>query len=117
MCPVARRRRGLRRDLNGSALPRLPQSVPRGTRFSRLHWFAFATACQVARPPGVGEDRGADRGSDDADVSSIPPLIPYGGFSPVRLEGWPVRRGLPGSSEALAFSRHSTSCARFSLSP
>jgi hypothetical protein len=22
------------------------------------------------------------------DVSSIPPLIPYGGFSPVRLEGW-----------------------------
>ena len=29
-----------------------------------------------------------------------PPLIPYGGFSPVRLEGWPVRRGLPGSSEA-----------------
>src|SRR3954462_7971028 len=31
-----------------------------------------------------------------ADVSSIPPLIPYGGFPPVRLEGWPVRRGLPG---------------------
>ena len=43
---------------------------------------------------------GADRASNDADVSSIPPLIPYGGFSPVRLEGWPVRRGLPGSSEA-----------------
>ena len=42
----------------------------------------------------------ADRASNDADVSSIPPLIPYGGFSPVRLEGWPVRRGLPGSSEA-----------------
>src|SRR3954453_19680908 len=50
MCPVARCRHGLRRDLNGSALPTLPQSVPRGTRFSRLHWFAFATACQVARP-------------------------------------------------------------------
>src|SRR3954463_10250960 len=44
----------------------------------------------------VGYDRGADRASNDADVSSIPPLIPYGGFSPVRLEGWPVRRGLPG---------------------
>src|SRR3954452_8751052 len=52
MCPVSRRRRGLRRDLNGSALPTLPQSVSRGARFSRLHWFAFATACQVARPPG-----------------------------------------------------------------
>src|SRR4051812_26140117 len=51
MCPVARCRRGLRRDPSGSALPTLPQSVPRGTRFSRLHWFAFATACQVARPP------------------------------------------------------------------
>ena len=52
MCPVARCRRGLRRDPSGSALPRLPQSVSRGTWFSRLHWFAFATACQVARPPG-----------------------------------------------------------------
>src|SRR3954470_10761016 len=51
MCPGARRRRGLRRDLNGSALPTLPQSVPRGARLSRLHWFATATACQVARPP------------------------------------------------------------------
>src|SRR3954447_13690649 len=44
-------RHGLRRDLNGSALPTLPQSVSRGARLSRLHWFAFATACQVARPP------------------------------------------------------------------
>src|SRR3954462_11690584 len=52
MCPVARRRRGLRRDLNGSALPTLPQSVSRGARFSRLHWFATGTACPVARPPG-----------------------------------------------------------------
>ena len=25
----------------------------------------------------------------------IPPIIPYGGFSPVRLEGWPIRWGLP----------------------
>src|SRR3954452_24189948 len=51
MCPVSRCRRGLRRDLNGSALPTLPQSVSRGARLSRLHWFATATACQVARPP------------------------------------------------------------------
>src|SRR5437763_16064017 len=27
-----------------------------------------------------------------------PPIIPYGGFSPVRLEGWPFRRGLPNTS-------------------
>src|SRR4051794_31755404 len=51
MCPVSRCRHGLRRDPSGSALPTLPQSVSRGTRFSRLHWFATATACQVARPP------------------------------------------------------------------
>jgi len=35
-----------------------------------------------------------------ADVSSIPPIIPYGGFSPVRLEGWLSKRCLPGSSAA-----------------
>src|SRR3954451_24976286 len=52
MCPVSRCRRGLRRDPSGSALPIIPQSVSRGARLSRLHWFAFATACQVARPPG-----------------------------------------------------------------
>src|ERR1039458_1051984 len=42
---------GLRRMTTGSALPTLPQSVSRGRRFSWLHWFASATACQVARPP------------------------------------------------------------------
>src|SRR5271169_6640928 len=35
----------------GSALPTLPQSVSRGRRISWLHWFASATACQVACPP------------------------------------------------------------------
>src|SRR3954471_12819016 len=64
---------------------------------------------------GGGEGRGAERASNDADVSSIPPLIPYGGFSPVRLEGWPIRRSLPGSSEALAFSRHAPTDARFAV--
>src|SRR5262249_24737279 len=29
-----------------------------------------------------------DRASHDDDVSSTLPIIPYGGFSPVRLEGW-----------------------------
>jgi hypothetical protein len=33
----------------------------------------------------VGLRRGS--GFDDADVSSIPPIIPYGGFSPIRLQG------------------------------
>ena len=33
----------------------------------------------------VGSRRGS--GFDDADVSSILPIIPYGGFSPVRLQG------------------------------
>ena len=35
----------------GSALPTFPQSVSRGRQISWLHWFASATACQVARPP------------------------------------------------------------------
>ena len=42
---------GLRRMTTGSALPILPQSVPRGWSISWLYWFASATACQVARPP------------------------------------------------------------------
>src|SRR4051812_5870092 len=63
MCPVARCRRGLRRDLSGSALPKFPQSVSRGAHLSRLHWFAFATACQVARPPGrIGPSSPGPRG-------------------------------------------------------
>ncbi len=42
---------GLRRMTSGSALPIIPQSVPRGRSISWLHWFASATACQVACPP------------------------------------------------------------------
>jgi hypothetical protein len=42
---------GLRRMTTGSALPTLPQSVPRGRSISWLRWFASATACQVACPP------------------------------------------------------------------
>jgi hypothetical protein len=54
---------------------------------------------EAPQPTGdmVGWDRGADRASNDADVSSILPIIPYGGFSPVRLEGWHIRRVLSGS--------------------
>jgi hypothetical protein len=36
---------------------------------------------------GVGQDRGADRASNDADVSSMPPIIPYGGFPPSTAGG------------------------------
>src|ERR1700684_514028 len=42
---------GLRRMTIGSALPTLPQSVPRGRSISWFHWFASATACLVACPP------------------------------------------------------------------
>jgi len=49
--PDVRCQHGLRRLTTGSALPTLPQSVPRGCRISWLHWFASATACQFARPP------------------------------------------------------------------
>ena len=48
---TSRCRHGLRRGLTGSTLPILPQSVSRGRSLSRLHWFATATACQVARLP------------------------------------------------------------------
>ena len=50
-CSRLRCRHGLRRLTTGSAHPKFPQSVPRGLRISWLHWFASATACQVARPP------------------------------------------------------------------
>ena len=49
--PELRCRYCLRRMTSGSALPTLPQSVPHGRSISWLHWFASATACQVARPP------------------------------------------------------------------
>jgi hypothetical protein len=49
--PELRCRHGLRRLTTGSAHPKFPQSVPRGLLISWLHWFASATACQVARPP------------------------------------------------------------------
>jgi len=49
--PELRCRHRLRRDLSGSALPILPQSVSRGQVFRGFPIHAFATACQVARPP------------------------------------------------------------------
>ena len=42
---------GLRRDLNSSALPRLPQSVSRGARITRLQWFAHCYGLSGCSPP------------------------------------------------------------------
>src|SRR4051812_15967002 len=57
MCPVSRCRHGLRRDLSGSALPKFPQSVSRGARLSRLHWFAFLLRPVRLLAPLDGSDR------------------------------------------------------------
>src|SRR5580700_1794016 len=69
----------------------------------------------------VGWDLGADRASNDADVSSIPPIIPYGGFSPVRLEGWRFGRRLPNASLSSsllpAYADHVLVCFRPSCIP
>ena len=54
----------------------------------------------------VGLSDGANRASNDADVSIAPPKIPYGGFSPVRLQGWRFRQGLPEIPGGQACSRH-----------
>src|SRR5215467_8413613 len=72
----------------------------------------------------VGYDDGALRTSNDAAVSIVPPIMPQGGFSPLRLEGWRIRRDLPGTSFSLSLlpaytARHSV-CLRpscFSVDP
>ena len=67
----------------------------------------------------VGGWRGPD--FDDADVSILPPEIPYGGFSPVRLQGWPFWRCLPNPLRRLsllpACSSHWVVCIRRSCPP
>src|SRR4051795_1833203 len=51
MCPVSRCRCGLPRS-ERLGTPNTPAIRFTRDPLSRLHWFAFATACQVARPPG-----------------------------------------------------------------
>src|ERR1700730_5799586 len=78
--PELRCRHGLRRLTSGSALPILPQSVPRGRLISWLHWFASATACQVARPPariGLGRPALGDFYSQAFDRSVALPVAEY----------------------------------------
>src|ERR1700732_5099077 len=66
---------------------------------SRLHGMQFQVellqAFRKLRPELVGirfavsgKVVARKRASNDADVSTTSPIIPYGGFSPVRLEGW-----------------------------
>ena len=77
--------------------------------------------CGPAETHTVGWERGAVRTSNDADVSSLPPIIPYGGFSPVRLEGWHFGRSLPkkppSSSLLPAYADHVLVCFRPSCIP
>src|SRR3954468_21110147 len=119
MCPVARCRRGLRRDPSGSALPTLPQSVSRGARFSRLHWFAFATACQVARPPWTDltefpQPPGAFTSRLPTGWSPVPPLdmtttatglLCWRAFHPQEWELASLHQTLTGVNPGLAIQR------------
>src|SRR5262245_60151553 len=52
--------------------------------------------------PQSGRVEARTRASNDAVVSSTLPIIPYGGFSPIRLEGWHLRRCLPVHQPAYA---------------
>ena len=59
----------------------------------------------------MGRWRGS--GVDDADVSIALPKIPYGEFSPVRLQGQPVRSRLPAPQRGQACSRHTRVAIQF----
>src|ERR1019366_1213836 len=56
---------------------------------------------------------GAKRASNDAAVSVTPSKIPYGGFSPVRLQGRHFKWRLPFLAFAQACSRHTRSLGWF----
>src|SRR4051812_17720312 len=51
MCPVSRCRRGLRRDLSGSALPIIPQSVSRGPGFRGFTGSRLLRPVRLLAPP------------------------------------------------------------------
>src|ERR1700692_1385468 len=74
-CPISRCRHGLRHTLTGSTLPILPQSDSRGAIISRLHWFALATACKLARLP-VGSNRDTAPAHGDFYVQAFDGSVP-----------------------------------------
>jgi hypothetical protein len=107
----------------GSALPTLPQSVPRGRSISWLHWFASATACQVACPPvRIRPERPAFGDfyfqAFDGSVS-----LPVAGYN-YNSDWTPLLAGLPPAGMAASFAARSFStdpsgvaCRSMSASP
>ena len=88
---------------------------------NRQHRLIAVGTPVTERPPQSGRIEARTGLSNDADVSSIPPIIPYGGFSPVRLEGWRFGRRLPNASLSSsllpAYADHALVCFRPSCIP
>jgi hypothetical protein len=97
-------RHGLRRDLSGSALPNIPQSVSRGARISWLHWFASATACQVARSP-LTDQTGASpaTGSFYSQAFNRSVALPVAGYN-YDIDWTPTSAGLSPAGMAASFA-------------
>ena len=76
------------------------RDVARWVRFGLSVAGPFVCRCLTIRTMLrlSGRTVARNRASIDAAVSTVPPIIPYGGFSPVRLEGWhlqAIRQRLP----------------------
>src|SRR5258708_3192279 len=102
---------GLRYGPKSSALPIVPQSISRGARFSRLHWFATATACQVAGPPctdltGLPANGGFYFQAFDGSVT-----LPVAGYNYNSV--WtPLLAGLPPAGMAASLAALVRPCSR-----
>ena len=101
---LQRRRHGLRHRLTGSTLPTLPQSDPRGRSISWLHWFAFATACQIARLP-VGSNRDTAPAHGDFYVQAFDGsvILPAAGYH-YDIDWTPMSAGLAPAGTAASFA-------------
>jgi hypothetical protein len=102
---------GLRRMTTGSALPTLPQSVPRGRSISWLHWFASATACQVACPP-VRIRLGTSPATEDFyfQASNVSVSLHVAGYN-YNSDWTPLLAGLSPAGMAASFAARSFSTA------
>jgi hypothetical protein len=85
-CFVAEREQYIGSDVEGrlAAFPQICAPL-KGIFCDDISEIAVGTLITERPRSRVGSRRGS--GFDDADVSSIPPIIPYGGFSPIRLQG------------------------------